>query len=147
MRRVLGILAIAATIAACNVVPHKGSISAHKLSGQIVDFDTGKPIAGATVCAKYAKLDLQYYLRGVTETDANGRFVIPAAPESVYLLDRPDAPQTPFLNVVHPEYASTGRLMRDFTEDREVTIRVHRLSDKYLKSAYIDCTRTSGKAP
>ena len=129
-----------------NVVPHKGSISAHRLSGQIVDFDTGKPIAGATVCARYAKLDLQDYIRGVTETDANGRFLIPANPETVNLLDRPDAPQTPFLNVVHPEYASTGLLMRDFTQDREVTIRVHRLSDKYLTSAYINCTRTSGKA-
>jgi hypothetical protein len=147
VRRILGILAIAATTAACNVVPHKGSISAHRLSGQIVDFDTGKPIAGATVCAKYAKLDLQYYLRGVTETDANGRFVIQAAPETVNLLDRPDAPQTPFINVVHPEYASTGLLIRDFTQDREVTVRVHRLSDMYLKSTYINCTRTSGKAP
>lgn len=58
MRHIFGILAIAAKTAACNVVPHKGSISAHRLSGQLVDFDTGKPIAGATVCAKYAKLDV-----------------------------------------------------------------------------------------
>jgi hypothetical protein len=147
MRLVLATMAVAAITSACNVVPHRGSISAYRLSGQIIDFDSGKPIAGATVCVKYAKLDLQYYLRGVTETDVNGRFVIPAAPETVNLLDREDAPQTPFVNVVHPEYAPTGLLMRDFTQDREVTVRVHRLSDKYLRSAYIDCTRTSGKAP
>ena len=147
MRHFLGILAVVAITSACNVIPHKGSISAHRLSGQVIDFDSGKPVAGATVCVKYAKLDVQYYLRGVTQTDANGRFVIPAAPETVNLLDRPDAPQTPFVNVVHPEYASTGLLMRDFTQDREVTIRVRRLSDKYLMSSYIDCTRTSGKAP
>lgn len=146
MRRILLILVIAATIAACNVVPHKGSISTYRLSGQILDFDTGKPIAGATVCAKYDKLDMQYYLTGVTGTDANGRFVIPANPETVYLLESQDAPQTPFLSVIHPEYSPTVLLIRDFTQDREVTIRVHRLSDKYPKSHYIDCTRTSGKA-
>lgn len=136
---------MAATTVACNVVPHKGTISAHRLSGQVIDFDTGKPIPGATVCAKYAKLDVQYYPRGVTKTDENGRFVIPADPETVYLLGLPDAPQTPFLNVVHPDYAPTGLVIRGFTQDRDVTIRVHRLSDKYLKSPYIDCTRTSGK--
>ena len=147
MRRILGVLAIVTLAAACNVIPSKGTISAHKLSGRVVDFDTGKPIAGATVCAKYSKLNLQYYLRGVTLTDAGGQFVIPAQPETVQLLDGSDVPEKPFLNVVHPEYASTGLIMRDFTRDREVTIQVHRLSERYPKGGAIDCTRTSGKAP
>lgn len=135
----------AIALAGCNVVPHQGIIAAHNISGHVLDYDTGRPIVGATVCVRYAKLDLAYYVNGVAETGTDGQFYIPANPEKVFLLDGPDAPQTPSLSVLHPDYASTGLLLKNFDSDRDLTIRLHPLSDFYLKSQYLDCG-TSAKA-
>lgn len=138
------VAALVIQLSGCNVVPYHGTISAYMISGQVVDFDTGKPIAGVAVCARYAKLDAHFYVRGETQTDLDGRFKIPANPERVVLLDSPNAAQTPSLSFLHPDYASTMALLRNFDRDKELKVRLHPLSKHYIQSLYIDCS-SSGK--
>lgn len=143
--RSLLIVPVGLMVSGCNVVPYSGTISTYAISGTVVDAESGKPIPGATVCAKYSKLDLQYYLRGVTQTDAAGRFLIPAAPEQVQLLNGPNDAQRPWLNVVHPGYGAQMKGI-DSTRDQEVTVRLNRMQGGGVDH-YINCTRTSAKAP
>lgn len=134
-----GILAYTTLLCACNIIPHTGIIGAHAISGDVIDGTTGAPVRGAEVCARYEKLSLRYYVRGLTHTDANGHFEIAANPERVRVLEDPTS-AAPSLSVSHSNYRPHMLIFHDFTKDERLTIKLYPREPGTPDDPYITCS-------
>jgi hypothetical protein len=126
-------------VAACNVIPYRGVIGAHAITGVVKDAETGAPISGVTVCARYSKLRLHYYVRGVQVTGESGGFLIEKNPEVVGLADGPDG-LVPFLVFRHPDYLEQGLMLVQFDRDRNLEILLKRRPTGMSPDKYLTCS-------
>lgn len=124
----------------CNVIPSAGVIHAYAIAGQVVDADTALPIPGATVCVRYDKLGLKYYVEGVSKTNEHGMFSFPASPERVSLLEDRRAARNPIVSVLHQNYSPVQIVLMNVDEDRTLTVKMHKLSIQHPVSTAINCT-------
>jgi hypothetical protein len=129
-------------LAACNVIPHRGVIGAHAITGAVKDAVTGAPIAGVTVCARYSKIGLRYYVRGFQVTGGSGKFRIDKNPEKVSLLDGREG-LAPSLTFTHPSYAEAGYIFQTFDRDLELNILLERRSAGMVPSPHITCSESA----
>lgn len=133
-------LAAIASLQGCNVIPSTGVIHEYAIAGQVVDADTALPIQGATVCVRYDKLGLKYYVLGVNQTNEQGKFSFPASPERVSLLESPDAARKPIVSVLHNDYSPVEMVLMNVIQDRVLTVKMHTLSEQHPDSAFINCS-------